>query len=197
MKGLLTALLLTTILTTAGGQNNFVSVKEFSEMIDSIGLKFKMPENYNEAAVIDNGDLFYSFAMKNKNADFEVRYSIWSIKPQLTEYEKCKTTPGCTMVHPNKMFKGIAEANILNMTAGKGADIGGFPKDAVKSEFNADIGGSSFFEFNCDFGKGYKYGQMVVLHKDDIADVIITFMSNDKSKHSDLMLESFHSLTFK
>lgn len=197
MKGLLATILLSTLLTVAEGQNSVVSVKEFTDQIDSIGLKFTMPNNYIEVAVIQNEDLFYSFAMKNKNADFEVRYSIWSIKPNLVEYEKCKTTPGCTMVHPNNIYKGIAEANILNMTAGKGANMGGFPKNAVKSEFNADIGGSSFFEFDCKFGKGYKYGQMVVLHKDDVADVIITFMSNDKSKHSDLMKEPFHSLTFK
>lgn len=197
MKELLTALFLSILFTIVKGQNNVVSVKAFTDSIDSIGLKFEMPKHYKEVAVIENGDLFYSFAMKNMNADFEVRYSIWPIKPHLTEYEKCTATPGCTMVHPNRMFKGIAEANILNMTAGMGAALGGFPKDAVKSEFNADMGGSSFFEFNCDFGKGYKYGQMVVLHKDDIADVIITFMSNDKAKHSALMLESFHALTFK
>src|SRR5258707_5938935 len=105
-----------------------------------------MPENYKETNIIENGDLYYCFAIKNKNADFEVRYSIWPIKPKLKEFEKCKTEPGCTMVHPNNIFKSIAQANILNMTAGKSAEIGGFPKEAVKSEFNADIGGSSIFE---------------------------------------------------
>lgn len=68
---------------------------------------------------------------------------------------------------------------------------------AVREEFNADDGGSSFFRFNCEFGKNYKYGQMVYLHKDNVADVIITYMSNDASTHSDLMMESFHALKFK
>lgn len=197
MKRLLSTLLLTTILSIVYGQNRTVSAKEFTDSIDSIGLKFIMPDNYEESAVIQNKDLFYSFAMKRKNTEFEVRYSIWSMKPQLIKYEKCKATPGCSMVHPNRMFESIAQVNILNMTGGKWAELGAFPKNAVKSEFNADTGGSSFFEFNCAFGKGYKYGQMVVLHKDNIADIIITFMSNDKAKHGDLMFESFHSLTFK
>ena len=49
------------------------------------------------------------------------------------------------------------------------AELGAFPKNAVKSEFNADTGGSSFFEFNCAFGKGYKYGQMVAAQRQHIA----------------------------
>jgi len=197
MKVFLTVLLFAALLPIARAQNHVVSAKEFINMIDSIGLKFEMPGNYQESAVIENDDLFYSFAMKHKNSDFEVRYSIFPMKQKLAEYELCKVTPGCAMVHPNNLFQAIAQANVLNMTAGKGASIGPFPKDAVKAEFNADAGGSAFFEFNCDFGKGYKYGQMVVLQKDGVAEVIITFMSNDKSKHSELMFEAFHSLTFK
>ncbi|MBS1951267.1 MAG: hypothetical protein JST37_09725 [Bacteroidetes bacterium] len=197
MKRLLTTIILATCLTIAHGQSSTISIKQFTDYIDSVGLKFKMPDNYKETDIIENGDLYYVFAIKNKNADFEVRYSIWPMKPKLKEFEKCKTQPGCSMIDPNRMFKGIAEANVLNMTAGKGANIGGFGKEAVKGEFNADIGGTAFFELNCAFGKGYKYGQMVVLHKDNTADVIITFMSNDKDKHSELMFEPFHALTFK
>jgi hypothetical protein len=83
------------------------------------------------------------------------------------------------------------------MTAGAGAEIGGFPSAAVKKEFNADVGASAFFELNCSFGKNYKYGQMVILHKDNVADVIITYLSNDKTKHLALMMHAFHSLVFK
>ena len=175
----------------------FAQDKSFLNLLDSAGLQFKLPENYQEIPTKENPDLYYCFAMKNKTADFEVRYSIWPMHESLKDYEACKSDPNCMMVHPNNIFKGIAEANVLNMTGGQDAAIGSFPKEAVKKEFNADIGGSAFFEFNCTFGKGYKYGSMVILHKDDIADVIITFMSNDKSKHADLMLESFYALTFK
>lgn len=62
MKGLFTILFLATLLTVASGQIDIVSVREFSDQIDSIGLKFEMPENYKEAAVMENDDLFYSFA---------------------------------------------------------------------------------------------------------------------------------------
>lgn len=177
--------------------DRIVKLEEFEKHIDTLDILFEMPENYKEAIVKSNRDLYYSFAIKNKREDFEVRYSIWSLKNALVEYERCKADPNCMSIHPNSVYKGRAQANVLNMTAGESMNYGNFPPLAVKKEFNADAGGSSFFEFNCKFGEGYKYGQMVVLHKDDVADVIITYLSNDKEKHPDLMNVPFHSLTFK
>ncbi|WP_430402204.1 hypothetical protein [Fluviicola sp.] len=182
---------------TTSEKKEVVKVSAFQKEIKAMGLEFNMPAGYEESEIKENGDLQYSFAIKNKTADFEVRYSVWSLKPELEEYEKCKKDPNCLMVHPNKTYTGRIQANVLNMTGGQDWDIGAFPEQAVKREFNADNGGSSFFEFNCEFGKGYKYGQMIYLHKDNVADVIITYMSNDKDSHSDLMEVPFHAHTFK
>jgi hypothetical protein len=195
--GLITAAVFVTAFTSSGDKGKIVKVDEFKKFIDTIGLKFEMPAGYKETFVNENKDLWYSFAIKYNNADFEVRYTVWSLKPTIEEYNKCKLETDCSMVSPNVIYKGRIQANVLNMTGGQNSGIGSFPTQAVKKEFNADAGGSSFFEFHCGFGTGYKYGQMVYLHKDDVADVIITYMSNDKTKHADLMDKSFHSLTFK
>ena len=186
-----------TAFTSFDDKGKIVKVDEFKKFIDTIGLKFEIPNDYKETFVKDNEDLWYSFAIKDKKADFEVRYTIWSLKSTVEEYKKCKLDTNCLMVSPNVIYKGRIQSNVLNMTGGQNWDIGAFPSQAVKKEFNADAGGSSFFEFHCGFGTGYKYGQMIYLHKDDVADVIITYMSNDKATHSDLMDKSFHSLTFK
>lgn len=188
---------LITAFTFSDNTEKIVKADEFQNYIDTIGLKFTMPAHCKETYVKENNDLWYSFAIKDKKADFEVRYTVWSLKPTIAEYEKCKLDKNCTMVNPNVIYKGRVQANVLNMTGGQDGDIGTFPTQAVKNEFNADAGGSSFFEFNCGFGEGYKYGQMVYLHKDNVADVIITFMSNNKTIHSDLMMKSFHALTFQ
>jgi hypothetical protein len=195
--GLFILTVIMTAFTFSEDKGKIVKVAEFQKDVDSIGLKFIMPPDYEETYVKENRDLWYSFAIKDKNADFEVRYTVWSLKSTIKEYEKCKLDTNCLMVSPNVIYKGRIQSNVLNMTGGQDIDIGPFPPQAVKKEFNADNGGSSFFQFNCGFGTGYKYGQMVYLHKDNVADVIITFMSNDKSTHSDLMDKSFHALTFK
>lgn len=197
MIGLLVLTVVLTAFTAPEGEGRIVKADEFQKFADTIGLRFTMPEDYTETYVKENGDLWYAFAIKDKQADFEVRYTIWSLKPTLAEYEACKLDTNCLMVSPNVIYKGRIQANVLNMTGGLDRNIGPFPPQAVKTEFNADAGGSSFFEFNCGFGTGYKYGQMVYLHKDNVADVIVTYMSNDKTTHSDLMMKSFHSLRFK
>ncbi len=174
-----------------------LTLKEFQKEAALSGLQFNMPSGYKIKEIKDNGDLQYSFAIINSEGTMEVRYSIFPMKEMLNEYEKSKKDPNVTMVNPNNIHIGIMNANGLNMTGGKMVDIGDFPSQAVKKEFNADYGGNGFFEFNCEFGKGYKYGQFVCLHKENVADVIITFMSNDKNTHSDLMDIPFHALTFK
>lgn len=176
-----------------------VTLSEFTHLVDSVGLTFTMPPGHTVTSIKENKDLYYCFAFKNDTADFEIRYSIWSLKADVETYKKNKadTASKTIMVNPNLYYSGRAQSNVLNMTSGESMRVTDFPKAAVKKEFNADIGGSSFFEFKCEFGKGYKYGQMIVLHKDDVADVIITYLSNNRETHSDLMMIPFHSLVFK
>ncbi len=195
--GLTVVVFLIAALTTTEDEPNIVSVNDFKAYIDPIGLQFSMPEGYKEAPVFENRDLWFAFAMKDTNADFEVRYSVWPLKPALEDYKKCQQDTNCVMVHPNVFYRGRIQSNVLNMTGGRSMMSDAFPKDAVKREFNADVGGSAFFEFSCGFGKGYAFGQAVYLHKDNVADVIITFMSNDKKTHSELMMKSFHALSFQ
>jgi hypothetical protein len=205
MKALLSILICFALLVSftskkinAGETDHVVSLNEFQSFIDTIGLAFDMPTGYTPTVVKQNNDLWYAFALKHDKNDFEIRYSIWPLKEDFIAYNKCKLdTAHCTMVDPNRTFIGRAQSNVLNMTSGASDQISGFDEEAVKKEFNADAGGTSFFELHCDFGKGYKFGQMIVLHKDSVADVIITYLSNNKKTHSKLMNQAFHALRFK
>nr|WP_315148178.1 hypothetical protein [uncultured Flavobacterium sp.] len=174
-----------------------LTLEEFQNQASLSGLQFEMPIGYKIKEIKENRDLRYSFAIINKDETMEVRYSIFPLKKLFENYEKSKNDPNTIMINPNNMYMNIMRSNVMNMTNGKMVNIGDFPSIAVKKEFNADYGGSSFFEFNCEFGKGYKYGQAVCLHKNNVADAIITFMSNDRNIHSDLMDIPFHALTFK
>lgn len=195
--GLFIVTIITASFTSYGDKGEIVTANQFQKFLDPIGLQFEMPADFKESIVKENKNLWYSFAIKHMKEDFEVRYTVWTLKPTLEEYRRCKLDTSCNMVNPNVIYKGRIQSNVLNMTGGQDWEIGAFPAQAVKKEFNADTGGSSFFEFNCEFGTGYKYGQMVYLHKDNVADVIITYMSNNKEKHSEVMLQAFHSLIFK
>lgn len=196
MKKTISILTLILLFGISYGQNQ-LTLTDFEKLCDSSGLQFTMPKGYKIIDVKENRDLGYSFAVINTDSTMEIRYTIWSLKPALEQYEESLKDSNSIMIPPNNIYKGRIQANVLNMTGGQMYNIGPFPTQAVKKEFNADAGGSCFFEFNCEFGKGYKYGQFMYLHKDDTADVIVTFMSNNKETHSDLMMVGFHSLKFK
>ncbi|MES2574699.1 MAG: hypothetical protein V4572_07135 [Bacteroidota bacterium] len=189
-----------TVFLTLLGLNSFsqnLTVEEFQKDAELAGLKFEMPIGYKITEVKKNRDLQYSFAIINEDGSMEVRYSLFPMKENLAEYEKSKDDKNVIMINPNAMYTSLMVANGMNMTNGKMPEIKNFNTNSVKKEFNADYGGVTTFDFNCEFGKGYKIGQFVCLHKENVADVIITFLSNDINKHYELFKIPFHSLTFK
>ncbi len=178
-------------------QSTIPTLEEFQAECDSAGLEFNMPEGFSIAEVKENKDLFYSFAISNSDKSMEIRYTIWPLGNLFDAYEKSLKDSNVTMVNPNNMYYARVQASMTNLSGGQIYNITKFPPAAVEREFHANQGGSCFFEFDSEFGKGWLNGQFIYLHKENQADVIITFMSLDKEKHSDLMEPAFHSLKFK
>lgn len=171
-------------------------IKAFKKELKPLELTFDMPEGWTTTEVKENRDLGYTFAILNKDKTLETRYSLFGLKNLMKEYEASLKDSNSVMLHPNKFYLGFVQANMLNMTGGNMVEIQKFPHQAVSTEFNADAGGTYFLEFNCEFGEGYKYGLIVYIHRDDVADVIITYMSDDPLAMQEQMMDAFHALKF-
>lgn len=174
-----------------------LTLEEFQKKVGESGLQFTMPNGYKIKEVKKNNDLKYIFAIINTKGTIEVRYSLFPMKQMLEEYEKTKKNQKMAMIDPNNVYVGLMTVNGINMTNGTKPKIEHFSTEKAKNEFNADYAGKSFFKFDCEFGKDYKYGQFVCLHKENIADVIITFMTNEVKDNSEFINIPLHSLTFK
>jgi len=197
MKHLLLLLFSTALIShTANGQQQ-LSAADFLELCDSVGLAFKMPKGYTRTDAKKNPDLGYCFAIRNEEQTMEIRYSIRLLQPLFVQYEAALSDSNTTMINPNQIYRSMMHANVLNVTGGRWYQVMPFPSQAVQKEFNADAGGSCFVALDSEFGEGYDYAQLMYLHKDDLADVYITFMSNDQAAHPDLMLVGFHALRFR
>ena len=172
----------------------------FDKLISENHLVFVKPEKFIETKVFENEDLYYNYALKYELDSFEVRYTVFPLHSLLEDYKKSFDNPSTTTLDPNKYHTSMFMANILNVSKsgmGNMPGIADFPKEAVKKEFGADYGGTSFFMANSEFGKDYKYCMMMVLHKKDIADVYVSFLSNSKERFEEYMLIAFHSIKFK
>ena len=94
----------------------------------------------------------------------------------------------------------LVQAGHLLGDGAEGSDRGfriDFPEDAVQAEFGADLGMTSGFNMNSEFGGDYTFGMMVLIHRSDVADAYITYLSTDFNLILEVMEIAFHALRFK
>ena len=192
MKILTLVIVLIILTTNAFGQN----FNEFKSMLDDCGMNVNIPKGFVESAIIDNKDMGYEYAIKYPDKDFELRYSIRPIRYKKYANDTLKNEMESQRAFRNSQYNIILETVILNITGGVDYKVQAFNKEAVKKEFNADWGATSFVDLKSEFGKGFKYCMVVTIHKDDFADAYYFYLSNSKEKFSENMDPLFHTLRF-
>lgn len=170
----------------------------FQEKVLKAKMTFVMPKGFQETEIISNKQMNYDYAMKNVERNFEVRLAIRPLDDLLKSYNEKESNkkPGENQISPNKFYQGAFIATLMNISGGHKPNGGPFPKEAVKSEFNADWGASSMLEVGKEFGQDYKYCVVVAIHKDDVADAYYFYLANDKETIQELMPSIFHCLKF-
>lgn len=170
----------------------------YNNLLQRSTLTFLQPEGFDTIPVIQNSAMEYEFAIKHRTKNFEVRYAIRPLDTLLQEYtEKEKNKqPGDINLNPNNLYATLLKATTLNISNGYLPEMVVFDKTAVKEEFNADWGGTTYVEVGKEFGMGYKFCMIVAIHKDNIADAYLFFLSDNAENFNDIMLDAFHSLKF-
>jgi hypothetical protein len=177
------------------GQN----LSEFKTLLAECGMKFDNPSGFAESEIVENADMNYEYALKYPNKDFIVRYSVRPITYKVYANAEVKNELEGQKGFRNSQYEIIFKTVMLNLTGGIEYKYTVFDTDAVKAEFNADWGVTTFVDLNPngEFGKGYKYCMIVSIHKRDIADAYYFYLSNTKDKFMDNVDPLFHSLKFE
>lgn len=172
--------------------------KTFTKLLDRGKMTFSKPFGLTEVATIDNDQMNYEYALKYPDKNFEVRYAIRPLDIFMKEYQESikNKKEGESILHPNKYYSPSLQATVLNISGGQLPNISQFDKEAVKNEFNADWGATTFVTVGEEFGQSYKYCVVVAIHKDDIGDAYIFFLSDTKVDFEKNMQTAFHSLRF-
>jgi hypothetical protein len=177
------------------GQN----LTEFKSLLAECGMYIEIPTGFIESEIIENEDMNYEYALKYPDKDFVIRYAIRPITYKVYANEEVKNELEGQKGFRNSQYEIIFKTVMLNLTGGKEYKYTVFDTDAVKSEFNANWGVTTFIDLNPngEFGKGYKYCMFIAIHKHDIADAYYFYLANTKDQFMDNVDPLFHSLKFK
>ena len=145
--------------------------ESFNKLLSENQLVFEKPDGFTECEVVKNPNLFYNYAMKDNQDLFEVRYTIVPL-------DSIKNRSG------DSMFI----ANLINVSHTKVENLpknGAVSTKDIKNQYGADSGRvSAIFEANSTFSKGYKYCMMLFLHKENVANVYMSYLSDDDNHES-------------
>jgi hypothetical protein len=171
----------------------------FADRLNRAKMTFAAPDGFIEVPVVKNGQMHYEYALKDTSKNFEVRYSVAPLDSVFIQFNAMQKDGNTHMViGPNQLYYGAFVTTMANISNGTARHVGPFPADAVKNEFNADWGASSFCEVAGDFGKGYKYCTAVAIHKDNLADAYYFYLGNNLSDFTpNKLIPIFHAMKFK
>jgi len=171
----------------------------FNKLLDDHNMRFIMPKDFSPVPVVENEDVIYQYAIKSKKVKLELRYSIFSLKEHIREYEEFKKKKNGVMIDPNSppAYYAMTIAVVMNIAGTEKYNETKLAPEAVKTEFNADWGASYIVECKSGYSKGYKYATILALHRDNEADVYMVFLFDDLKTVMAEMLASFYSIKFK
>jgi hypothetical protein len=163
---------------------NSFAQESFSELLTKCSLSFTFPNSFLPLEVKENPDVRYQFAMKSKTENIEIRYSIFSF---------------AEMHNNNDIYETFLQTICLNVSGGKTAQANHFKHEDVSAEFNADDGLTCMVPLDSDFGQGYKYCMINVLHKDNLGDIYTFYLFDDYKLLPSIMFNDkiFHAIKFK
>jgi hypothetical protein len=178
----------------------------FFAFIDKAGLKFSKPANTIEIPVIANDELNYQYALKDTINKIEIRYLVVPLQELVDRYNGPHDDTGSSMskVDPNFLHTNLLIAYALKIE-GKGMNsmddvmpnITELSHAKVDLEYNADWGAELTLQPCDEFAQKYKYCNILAIHKDNIADVFMIYLYDNKDTFEESVKPDIHSLVFK
>jgi hypothetical protein len=169
-----------------------------------VGIKFTRPANSKEVPVIKNDELNYQYALKDTVTHIEIRYSIFPLQQLVNEYNGPHPDTGMSRVDPNFLHTNYllavafkVQGKEMSLDATGMPELHELPHATVDLEFNADWGAEVNVQPCDEFAQKYKYCTIFEMHKDNIADVFIMYLYDNKDTFEEAVKPDFHSMAYK
>ena len=169
-------------------------LEEFNSKLDSIGLEFKMPVDFNPVSldISKREDVDYFYAIRHKTKKVEIRYSIYPYKKSIKE-------PNHVEIGRDGTYEMLSYTVAINI-AGEDKNItkSGPMKDGfAESNFNADWGYIAFINPDSAFGEGYKKVIVIGLYKKEFGHSYHTILYDDSDVLNEVFQPVLYSVKFK
>ncbi len=160
----------------------------FRTLLEKNSMQFAIPGGFRPVPVLQNGDVEYDYAIASENTKLEIRYRIWPIEPEELKPKQ-----------RNNLYLTMLATMALNISNGQEPKVASYPPEDVKREFGADAGATCAVRTDSEFGKGYKFCLISVIHRNDVADAYVFFLCDDptvamRASASDAI---YHALSFR
>lgn len=167
-----------------------------------------VPPGFARVQPKNNRDIAYQFAMRHAKAAFEVRLQF---APEREDPERARERKECeaqNRAQAGSCFMADLDAPspvwiqvmAANMNAGEPVPIIPFPADGVKAEFGGDWGFVSqpiVLDERRDFNTGYKFGQVVLLHRNGVGKLYRIILAGSFEELRDLDKGVFYHARFE
>jgi hypothetical protein len=171
----------------------------FVNVLGRGGLAFETPAGFEPVTPVVNPHWNYQYALRSKTAKLELRFAVSPLDTLFQSARECAAKPDCTHVDPNQIYKASFMAGSMNIAGGELGDMRQFPEPVIREEFHAHWGAVAVLKPRPEPPfDGYAIAIVVMLHRDDLADVMIVGLADDVAvlDESWLSAPAFHALTF-
>lgn len=155
-----------------------------------------------------NKDIAYDFAMRHQKAAFEVRLQFAAQREdpeRARERKECSEqnraqAGSCFMADLDAPSPAWIQVMAANMNSGEPVRVIPFPADGVRAEFGADWGFVTepiVLDGRRDFNAGYKFGQVVVLHRSGVGKLYRILLAGSFEELRDLDKGIFYNARFE
>ena len=180
---------------------------DFERKVADLGGVFTLTNGFVAVTPKDNDAMKYDYAIRDAQNKYEVRYALRPIPKEMFEQYRNRVANHGTNgvgVDPNSnlYFKAeylaimfnISDSHSLNSFKQSAKE---FNSEAVKAEFGADSGVTSFIPYMTPQFAQYKHCLMVGLHKTNLGQFYIFFLFNNPEDAKTMVADAFHFLKFK
>jgi hypothetical protein len=189
MKLILTTIVLLTAPLWTNAQTELPEV--FQKKLEQSKLVYVMPPNAVELPVVKNDLVKYDYAIKLKDKNVEIRYSIFPLPKEMYQnYENRTKKEGDSVLNPEIFYNTMSSYMFSQISQGKfppsGIKLQKLSNTNVKRDFGADSGAMYIGPVGKKFSKDHSHGFFTVLHKGHTADIYVMYLFENMDEMSKL-----------